>query len=278
MACALSVPFAIAAPPDDMNADGSIKTNNFIGHPTYDFSLFTALTSGSLNDTNNTETGPSIITGNVGVGGRGNFSMSDGQLNGDLYMNRFGKFTMSGPAQFNGTFRQSHTAGDSVDTTLTNALSGAQYLSNQANSEAATSNYTVNGNHQVLTNVNITQNTTTTIDITSGQKAVINLSNFVMTSGTFDLQGTAMQTYIINVAQNFSLNNSKIVLSGGISAKNVLFNIVGTGPTVNMQQGTSMQGILLAYQRQVDLSGGKVFGRVIAEQLTVTSGGQVISQ
>jgi hypothetical protein len=223
------------------------------------------LTSGSLNDTNNTETGPSIITGNVGIGNRGSFSMSDGQLNGDLYMNSYGTFTMSGPAQFNG-----HRYNNQ-DTLLNNALSGAGYLSSQAMGETATSNYTVNGNHQVLTNVNITQNTTTTIDITSGQKAVINLSNFVMTSGTFDLQGTAMQTYIINVAQNFSLNNSKIVLSGGISSKNVLFNIVGTGPTVNMQQGTSMQGILLAYQRQVDLSGGKVFGRVIAEQLTAVA-------
>jgi hypothetical protein len=45
-----------------------------------------------------------------------------------------------------------------------------------------------------------------------------------------------------------------------------------------MQQGTSLTGILLADGRNVDLSGGKVFGRVVASQLTLTSGGQVISQ
>ena len=47
------------------NLDGSINVGNF--------SLFTVLTSGDMNDDNNTETGPSIITGNVGNGGKGNF-------------------------------------------------------------------------------------------------------------------------------------------------------------------------------------------------------------
>jgi len=58
----------------------------------------------------------------------------------------------------------------------------------------------------------------------------------------------------------------------------VLFNIKGTGNTVSLNQGTSMGGILLAAQRKVDLSGGKVFGRLIANQVAISSGGQVISQ
>src|SRR4029077_9298385 len=144
--------------------------------------------------------------------------------------------------------------------------------------ESSTSNYTVNGISKVLTTVNTGQSIT--IDPTSSGKVVLNLQDFVMTSGTFTLEGTAMNTYIINVSRNFSLNNSKIVLdsSMGLVASHVLFNILGTGSQVSLQQGTSMQGILLAYDRKVDLSGGKVFGRIVAEQLAITSGGQAVSQ
>src|SRR6476469_8517028 len=38
----------------------------------------------NLNMYNNTVTGPSLIQGNVAIGGGGNFSMSDGDLYGDL--------------------------------------------------------------------------------------------------------------------------------------------------------------------------------------------------
>jgi hypothetical protein len=39
-----------------------------------------------------------------------------------------------------------------------------------------------------------------------------------------------------------------------------------------------MGGILLAAQRKVDLSGGKVYGRLFGNQVNITSGGQVVSQ
>ena len=255
---------------DDTNPDGSIKVTNMNGS----FSLFTVLTSGDLNDTNNTFTGPSLLSGNIGIGGHGSFSVSDGTIDGDIYLNSFGSVTFSGPAHF--------TAGHSVkhnqDSTLNNALAGALYLSQQAAMETSTNNYTVNGISQVLTTVNT--GNSITLDPTSSGKVVLNLQDFVMTSGTFTLEGTAMNTYIINVSRNFSLNNSKIVLdsSMGLVASHVLFNILGTGSQVSLQQGTSMQGILLAYDRKVDLSGGKVFGRIVAEQLAITSGGQAVSQ
>jgi hypothetical protein len=272
--CALGTSSVRALVPDDTNPDGSIKTNNFLGHPTYDFSIFTVVTSGDLNDTNNTFTGPSVITGNVAVGGHGNFSASDGTINGDIYVNRFGHFTKSGPTQHNGTVFQSTAAGDAVDMKLTNALAGAKYLSQQAAMESSTSNYTVTQGTFNGTNENGNQNVT----LNTTGKVVLNLQNFVMTGGTFTLQGTAMSTYIINVTNNFSLDNSKVVLSGGLMASHVLFNIIGTGPDPHMNQGTSLQGIFLAYDRKVSLSGGKVFGKVIAEQLAITSGGQAISQ
>ncbi len=111
-----------------------------------------------------------------------------------------------------------------------------------------------------------------------GGHIVLNLTDFVRTNGTFTLQGTAATTYIVNVSRNFSLNNSSVILSGGLLASHVLFNVVGSGGQVSLNQGTQMSGTLLAMARKVDLSGGKVFGRVLADQVVITSGGQVISQ
>ena len=247
----------------DTNPDGSINTG--------DFQKFTALTSGDLNDTNNTFTGDSLIQGNVGIGGKGNFSMSAGTVNGDIYMNSFGKFTKSGPAQHNGTVISNQ------DAVLNDALKDARDLSSLAGMEASTANYTVNGNPQVLMTVNTNQNTTVMAN-PFATKVVLNLQDFVLTGGTFTLSGNVNQTFIINVGRNFSLNNASVVLAGGIMSSHILFNIKGPGSQVTLNQGTKLYGIVVATQRKVSLAGGKVFGKVVAEQLSLSGGGQIISQ
>lgn len=243
-----------------INPDGSINVGSA--------SLFTVLTSGDLDDTNNTLTGSSMITGNVGIGGRGNFTMSNGVVNGDIYMNNVGKFKKSGPAQHNGTVFLNQ------DPILNAALNDARMLSDMAAMDISTGSYTVT----MGTFNGMTENGNQSVTLTGTGKIVLNLQDFVMTGGTFTLSGTATTTYIINVARNFSLDNARIVLSGGLMASHVLFNVRGAGSQVSLNQGTSMQGILLATKRKVSLAGGKVFGRVIAEQLALSGGGQVISQ
>ena len=273
LACAFTAPLAKAY--NDTNPDGTINVGSA--------NQFTVLSNGDLTSYDNNITGPSLVIGNVGIGGKGNFSMSDGKVDGDIYMNNFGKFAISGPAQITG-HRRGHpsnwntTGFDGTDqtSTLNSALSDAMSLSSSAAAEASTSNYTVtqgtfNGN---------TVNTGKSITISgpAAGKVVLNLQDFVLTSGTFTLQGTMMTTYIINVSRNFSINNSSVVLSGGLLASHVLFNVKGTGSQVSLNQGTSLSGTLLAWQRKVDLSGGKVYGRVIGNQVVITSGGQVVSQ
>ena len=264
--CLLAAPSVKAY--NDTNADGSINVGSA--------KLFSSLAAGSMNVYDNNITGPSLVVGNVGIGGQGNFSMSDGKIQGDLYMNDTGTFSMSGPAQITGTKRGLHLNGVSQQSTLNNALSDGLSLSNAAAAEASTNNYTVTQGSFNGTTVNTGQSIT--IAGPSSGKVVLNLQDFVMTSGTFTLQGTAMTTFIINVSRNFSLNNSSVVLAGGLLASHVLFNVKGTGNQVSLNQGTSLQGVLLAYNRKVDLSGGKVFGRVIANQIVITSGGQIVSQ
>jgi hypothetical protein len=253
---------------NDVNPDGSINVGSA--------KLFSSLAGGSMNVYDNNITGPSLVVGNVGIGGAGNFAMSDGKIQGDLYMNDTGTFSMSGPAQITGTKRGLHLNAISQQTTLNNALADALSLSNSAAAEASTNNYSVTQGTFNGATVNTGQSIT--IAGPSSGKVVLNLQDFVLTNGTFTLQGTAMTTFIINVNRNFSINNSSVVLTGGLLASHVLFNVKGTGSQVSLNQGTSLQGVLLAYNRKVDLSGGKVFGRVIANQIVITSGGQIVSQ
>lgn len=251
----------------DTNPDGTINVGSA--------NLFTVLAKGDASFTDDNITGPSKVVGNIGVGGQGTFNMTDGEFDGDLYMHNGGSYKYSGPAIHHG-----NNWNDAAhEVFLNSALADAQMLSSSAAGEMASSSsaYTVNGNHTNLTTVNSGQNMIVA-DAFGGSKIVLNLQDFVRTNGTFTLQGTAMTTYIINVSRNFSLNNSSVILSGGLLASHVLFNVTGGGGQVSLNQGTQMSGTLLAMGRKVDLSGGKVFGRVMANQVVITSGGQVISQ
>jgi len=234
--------------------------------------------------TDDTFTGPSFVQGNIGVGPGGKFSWSDGTIDGDVYMDGPGGFTMSGPAHF--------TAGHGVrynqHAVLDPAYTDYQNLSDAACGETPTSNYTATYTSTGApapmfslsgsSSVNIT-NDSKSLTITGGpgQKIVLSLQNFVMSAGTFTLQGTATTTFIINIANQFSLNNAKILLVG-VPPSNVLFNIRSKNIQISLNQGTEMSGILLALGNKVSLSGGKVFGRVIGGQVNITSGGQVISR
>jgi hypothetical protein len=259
-----------------VNPDGTINVGSD--------SLFTVLTSGDMNDYNNTFTGPSIIQGNVGIGGSGNFSMSDGTLYGDLYMNDTGTLSMSGPAVITGTKRGKKLNGISQNATLNSALNDAYALSTAAAGLAYTSNFNVTqGAFTQNQNINITNasQSITVNDPFGGSTIVLSIKDFVLSAGTFTLQGTAATTYIVNISGKFNINNATVIAAGGLLASHILYNLTGTQSakgTATMQQGTSLTGMLLAAHRQVDLSGGKIYGRLVAEQLTLTSGGQVISQ
>lgn len=142
------------------------------------------------------------------------------------------------------------------------------------------SDYWVNTptNHQLVTTVNTGKSMTIGDSNPFGNKIVLNLQDFVLTNGTFTLQGTTHTIYIINVARNFSINNSSVILSGGLLASHVLFNVKGTGSQVSLNQGVNLYGNLLAMGRKVSLSGGRVHGRAFANQVAITSGGQVVSE
>jgi hypothetical protein len=95
---------------------------------------------------------------------------------------------------------------------------------------------------------------------------------------TLTLQGTAATTFIINVANSFSLSSSKVVLSGGLLASNVLFNVRGNGSDVSLSGGSSISGTILATNRNASLSGqSSLTGSLIANKVAL-SGGSVVKR
>jgi hypothetical protein len=291
--CALGAPSARAVCSGAYDAFGHIN----VGPTGQKFTVFGVAGFNMAPDpvyTNNTFTGPSMIVGNVGVGPNGTFSASDGMIDGSIYMyDGPGSFHKSGPTIVTGSVNYNATAITSA------AFTDYQNLSNNAADCASTSNYTINGssNGVPLNNVNITSNSNTIVRDSNpfgGSKIVLNLTNFKMSSGTFTLEGTATTTYIINVQNQFSLNNAKILLAdmngnvynganpdpmyAGITPSNVLFNIRSKGIQISLNQGTEMSGILLALKDQISQSGGKVYGKTIGGQVNITSGGKAISR
>ena len=230
---------------------------------------FTILTSGDLNDTNNTMLGStSKVTGNIAIGGHGNFSMSNSSyVTGDIVMNQYGTFTMDSTSRHIGKTYYNQ------DTNINNALTDTQSLSDAAFAEAVTPAFAG------LTNVNLSNGAHMSITGAANQKVVLDLTDFSLSSGSwFTLKGTATTTFIINVTNTFSLTGASWISLSNVPPRNVLFNVVGTGSQVVMSGNSYMYGILLAKKRQVALTGSWIKGRLIAEQLSLTNGGQVCSQ
>lgn len=236
-------------------------------------SLFTVLAAGDL-DNNDSMSGPSNVEGNVGIGGTGRFTVSGGQINGDLYVRTTANAFLSGPGSVHHIY---HDAAHDVP--IDNALTDAQNLSDWAWMEMPTNNYTTNGNPFVLLKNVLITNANQSITLIGGAhtEVVLRLTDFVMKAGTFTLQGTATTTFIINISRSFSLDNARILLAG-IPAANVLFNIHGTGSQITFNQGTQFSGILIATHRRVALNGTTVNGRVFADSINITGGAHIISQ
>jgi hypothetical protein len=152
----------------------------------------------------------------------------------------------------------------SDDPVIDNALMDAQSLSNAASMEAVSPQYAN------LTSVNL-NGSSLTISGGANEKIVLKLTDFILTNHSiFTLSGTATTSFIINVRETFSLSSNSAISLLNVPASNVLFNIRGTGTTVQITGGSTMSGTLLALRRNVRIRGrSKVFGRVIAYQTFV---------
>jgi hypothetical protein len=211
----------------------------------------------------NTTIMASFVYGNAGIASNEKLTMSGGsQINGNLYLGNTATTDFSGGSGVTGTtFLNQDTLLNQARTDAINASTAAAALPGQT----------------ALGNVTASQTLT---------PGAYSLTGLDFSAGDFlTLNGAG--TYIFNISGDMLLSgDSGVLLTGGATEGNVLFNIVGTLAENHLfhDSGNSVvRGIVLNLNGDIIVDGGLsgnppvgVFGEVIGGQdITIKSGSSV---
>jgi choice-of-anchor A domain-containing protein len=86
--------------------------------------------------------------------------------------------------------------------------------------------------------------------------------------GVLTLQGNASDYFVFNITGDYSQSGpSSVALSGGLTAKNVLWNFIGTGSGAGIATGKSgvAYGTFLSPDRSFSITDTTLFGSIIAQ-------------
>jgi Ice-binding-like len=212
--------------------------------------------NGSVTIDNTSVSGTSAIWGNTGVGQNEKLSMSGGSLvYGNLFLGNSSTTNFSGGSGVASGFSTFTNQDTLLNTARSDALSAAA---------AATS---LGG-------------TPTTISagmtLTPGVYSLTNLS--LGGSGTLTLSGVGQYVFNISGALNLG-GTSQVILTGGATAADVLYNITGT-TQAGTSGGSILRGVILAPNASVMIDSGVgtaphvgLYGEVISgRDITIASG------
>jgi hypothetical protein len=221
---------------------------------------------------------PYQIDGNLALAGVYSTLTLSGQaaITGDRYEQTTSQEFRSGNAFLGGTRHSSA----SINTDLNGGVTSLKNVSNQAAALPPTAGSPSTLNLQSGANMFIDNNP-------FGGKYVMRLTDLVLGGGsTLTLNGASGSAFVINVSRNFSLSGaSRIVLSGGLTPSDVLFNIRGnpSGAQLEITGNSLFNGTLLAYnssgggQRTLAVNGHQTMtnGELIVNRLVLSSGAKV---
>ena len=197
-----------------------------------------------------TMTGGSVV-GNVGVAG-GTFTFTDGTITGNAEVGSGVIVTKTGG---------SVTGGIERGVNLSSDVSVAKSAS--AAFAALSTTQSVSGNQ--------ISGTTTINAANPGGRNVIDLSGITLTGQVLTLNATAGSEFVLNDSGAMTLTSGEVVLTGGLTANDVVFNDTGTGGVT--MTGGALNGIILAPDSSVTVTSGLVNGEIIGgDSITLTSG------
>jgi choice-of-anchor A domain-containing protein len=222
--------------------------------------LGSAASYGLLIGTNETLTSNGLhVSGDIG------FSSGD-----KVNIPSSGYLTIGGNVYTDGTPSMNGSGGYVVaGSTITQSMSTIDAAANSASTTAGAlaANLTVAGG---AINVTSSSNSIVIQAVTNASENVLTISSLALSNGTitFDDNGYTNAKFIINVTGSFSATSGAFMQGiNGASADDIIFNIEGTGTTVNLtgNSSTSLIGTILAPQRSVSLGGGgNLTGALIA--------------
>lgn len=115
----------------------------------------------------------------------------------------------------------------------------------------------------------------------TGAVTVITVNTINLNSETITLNGDPGDQFVINITNEFKLGSgSKIVLSGGLRAYDVVYNLTGSKPfSTSGGLGNNLSevtGIVMALNTKIQFSPGKITGSLIAgDDIAFASGASV---
>lgn len=197
------------------------------------------------------------ITGNVGLGPYSFGTAEKATINGNLYVDSTSTTSIHPDLVHGNTFTSQNLNGPVSD-----AFAASNFFHSLAPNQTygdVTGNFTFSG---------------------GPGRSVISLSS-VNTQATLTISGSASSQFIFNITNGFILNGGIIQLTGGVTADNVLFNLVGTGNGVTIDKPVGdAAGIFLAPLRDIILDKATLEGAIIGggggNGLTVHSGANLI--
>ena len=198
---------------------------------------------------------PSNINGNVAIGASGQINWAyPSTITGNLYEG-------AGAGATDGSVSVSGSTYSNYD--LTQAVADAQSASSAAAAMLPTTS--VFGGR-----INITSAAQSLTLKATGTQTVLDVSSITLNNGNLTLSGTANDVFIINVTGRQGITTtgtSSILLTGGLTASDVLFNVEASGGTAVSLQGSAsavINGTILALNTGVTLSDDTLNGAVIA--------------
>ncbi len=196
------------------------------------------------------------VNGNVGIGG-GNGSLLKSTVNGNVLI---------APGASPDIHDQDFIVNGQIlrDQNLTGAINDAQAASARLASMTATQSFgSITGDLVIMS---------------SGGTNVIAVNSIDINGGSLTLTGGATDRFIFNVASDFQLSHAQIILSGGLTADNLIFNFSNTGSEIKFNKAdTVVFGTILAPFRDIEVkdTGLVLTGAVIGQNLVIHSGAQV---
>jgi len=222
------------------------------------------------------ETGANQVSLSNSTGITVNSGATSSQAN--LGINSGGKLNQTGTVVIQGTYYKFSTNADSTTSGFT-AVGGVNTTSNSklttAASDATAASTTLAGLTPNQTLGTITANTT--ISATVPGRNVINLTDINMGNGTIlTLSGSATQSFVINVTGTSTVNFSNVSLVGGLTAANVIFNVLN-GDSVTDNSPDVVNGTIMDINGTVSITNNDTInGEIISgKQINLSNGSDV---
>ncbi len=206
--------------------------------------------------------GQTLVEGNVGLMGdtasQSKLNFSDGQITGNLRIDD----EVSGSTNVGNVVVAGYTVVADYDQAYSDALSASQQIA------ALSADYTFNGKLDSPMTFNSVGNVT-----------VLNVNGEIKLDGseTLTLSGSASDHFYINVYGKYGMSGTSSIDLVGLSAANVIFNILNGGD-VSFSGDSFGRGTYLGVDSKFALNGNFLTGAIVGgrnEDIQITSGTQI---